>query len=92
MGMPIGRALSRSTTHESEFRCQAIEVYSRALLSHPPNSVLLLSNRCASFCYLSKKLRQIPAAQSEARALYGLDPTSLAQVAGNPPSSSETNE
>ena len=32
-------------------------------------------------CRLSKKLRSIPAAESEQRALFGLDPTHLAQLA-----------
>eukprot|EP00271_Cylindrocystis_brebissonii_P006389 TRINITY_DN1915_c0_g1_i1.p1 TRINITY_DN1915_c0_g1~~TRINITY_DN1915_c0_g1_i1.p1 ORF type:complete len:548 (-),score=94.81 TRINITY_DN1915_c0_g1_i1:134-1777(-) len=61
---------------------QAIELYSRALLAKPGlNAFLLLSNRCAAFCSLSRRLREIPAAQSEQKALYGLDPTSLAQLA-----------
>lgn len=60
---------------------EAIEIYSRAMQSRTANKALLHSNRCAAFCRLAQLLRQIPAAQSERSALYGLDVTSLAELA-----------
>lgn len=35
---------------------------------------------CVLLCSLCQRLRNIPAAQSEAHALYGLDPLTLAQL------------
>lgn len=60
---------------------EAINVYSRAMTTPTSLLFLLLSNRCAAFCSLSKRLREIPAAQSEGSALYGLDPMALSQLA-----------
>eukprot|EP00850_Spirogloea_muscicola_P020279 SM000211S06649 [mRNA] locus=s211:151531:156544:- [translate_table: standard] len=59
----------------------AIQSYTQGLQEHPRDPSLLLGNRCAAFCSLSRWLRQIPAAQSEQQALSGLDPISLAQLA-----------
>ncbi|BDA43943.1 LON peptidase N-terminal domain and RING finger protein 3 [Coccomyxa sp. Obi] len=41
----------------------------------------MLCHRSNAFASLCRKLRSIPAAQSEAHALYGLDPFTLAQLA-----------
>lgn len=59
---------------------------SSALLRHasPHASLGAASSRvltCAAPCSLSQKLREIPAAQSESNALYGLDPMHLSQLA-----------
>ncbi|KAG6550795.1 hypothetical protein Mapa_007699 [Marchantia paleacea] len=67
------------------FRCEkydeAIKVYSEALQTRPADPAILLSNRCAAYCKLSERLRKIPAELSEERALFGLDPMSLVQLA-----------
>eukprot|EP00898_Chlorokybus_atmophyticus_P008296 jgi/Chlat1/8468/Chrsp80S07863 len=61
---------------------KAIDVCTLALrLSPAGQQEELLSCRSTAFASLSKRLRRIPAAQSENRALYGLDPLSLAQLA-----------
>ncbi|GAQ84626.1 zinc finger (c3hc4-type ring finger) family protein [Klebsormidium nitens] len=60
---------------------QAIDEYTLALRLRPKQAHGVLQNRSAAFARLSRQLRVIPAAQSESRALYGLDPLSLAQLA-----------
>ncbi|OAE28627.1 hypothetical protein AXG93_1335s1190 [Marchantia polymorpha subsp. ruderalis] len=84
--LEVGNAAFRSEKYD-----EAIKVYSDALEVLPFDlekhrgplmlEPVLLSNRCAAYCKLSERLRKIPAELSEERALFGLDPTSLVQLA-----------
>ncbi|KAI5056413.1 hypothetical protein GOP47_0028231 [Adiantum capillus-veneris] len=64
-----------------EEKAQAIKEYSKANKLLPLGHFLILSNRSVAFSKLSQHLRKIPAAVSEQNALFGLDPTSHAELA-----------
>ena len=54
---------------------------SSAASAHAAAEAVLCACRSATFSRLAAATRAIPAAQSEARALFGLDPTHLAELA-----------
>jgi len=54
---------------------------SASAASHAAAEAVLCACRSATFSRLARATRAIPAAQSEARALFGLDPTHLAELA-----------
>ncbi|KAK9669204.1 hypothetical protein RND81_13G115400 [Saponaria officinalis] len=59
---------------------EAINCYSKAIVMKPGDSIIL-SNRCAAYIRLSQFLKKRPPSTSEDSPLYGLDPTTHAELA-----------
>lgn len=79
--------MGASGDRRGDERCVSVlfpYLYSEHHLVGSPLPLLRLCEPPLPACRLSRQLRVIPAAQSESRALYGLDPLSLAQVSSRP--------
>ncbi|KAF3323258.1 LON peptidase N-terminal domain and RING finger protein 1 [Carex littledalei] len=59
---------------------EAVSLYSKALLIKPGDHTIL-GNRSASFCFLTRLLKERSPTQSECQPLNGLDPTTHAELA-----------
>lgn len=59
---------------------EAINCYSKSNIMKPGNPVIL-RNRCAAYIKFSQCLRKRPSSASESNPLYGLDPTTHAELA-----------
>nr|XP_010936520.1 LON peptidase N-terminal domain and RING finger protein 1 [Elaeis guineensis]XP_029123690.1 LON peptidase N-terminal domain and RING finger protein 1 [Elaeis guineensis] len=73
--MQVGNRAFRDRRFE-----EAIASYSKALFLKPEDPVIL-SNRSTAFRRISQLLRERPAVESENQPLYGLDPTTHAELA-----------